>query len=86
MTSALLGQLVHHDFEAGAYAFYSWHNVVIACWSQQATGPAMQRFAQLRENLAREHPEGVSVVYLIANGAGLPTSEARTIAGELMER
>lgn len=86
MTQSLLGELVLHDAEAGVCAFYSWRNIVIACWSKQATGPTMLRFARIRENLDREHPEGVSVVYLIANGAGLPTEEARVVAGELMER
>lgn len=86
MTQTLLRELVLHDAETGVCAFYGWRNIVIACWSKQATGPTMQRLARVREKIDREHPEGVSVVYLIANGAGLPTEEARAVAGELMER
>lgn len=59
---------------------------MITCWSQRATGPAIAKVTQLREQMDREHPEGVSVVYLIANDAGLPTPEARAGVKELMAR
>jgi hypothetical protein len=59
---------------------------MITCWSQRATGPAIEKVAQLREQMDRDHPEGVSVVYLIANDAGLPTPEARAGVKELMAR
>lgn len=86
MTSTLPRELVLLDSEAGAYAFYSWHNVMVACWSKQGTGLSLQRLMRLREALDQQHPEGISVVWLIADRAGLPTAEARSNAKELMER
>lgn len=74
-----------HD-EPGQHAFYTWQNIMITCWSQRATGPAIEKVAHYRELMDREHPEGVSVIYLIADQAGLPTPEARTGVKELMAR
>jgi hypothetical protein len=84
-------QLLDHslallDSEPGEFAFYSWKNVMITCWSRRATGPAVERVTLAREAMEREHPEGVSVVYLIADNAGLPTPEARAGAKQLMAR
>lgn len=86
MTSTLPRQLVLHESEAGAYAFYSWHDVMIACWSKQGTVHSLQLLMRLRETLNRQHPKGVSVVWLIADRAGLPPPEARPTAKELLER
>lgn len=78
--------LVPLDSEPGAFALYAWQNILFACWSQRATGPAVARVALARETMAREHPEGVSVIYLIAENAGLPTPEARAGVMEMMAR
>lgn len=72
--------------EPGSYAFYTWQNIMIACWSQSATGPAIAKVTVLRQAVHDRHPEGVSVIYLIANEAGLPTAEARAGVKELMAR
>jgi hypothetical protein len=79
-------KLVPLAAEAGAYAFYSWQNIMITCWSQKATGPAVEQLTRIREALDKEHPEGVSVIYLIREKAGLPTAEARAGVRELMAR
>lgn len=86
MTHKAPSDLVLHDSEPGSFAFYSWQNIVIACWSTHGTGPTMQRFARVRDALDRQHPTGVSVVWLIADRAGLPTPEARASAQQLIER
>jgi len=86
MTHTVPTELVLQDSEPGSYSFYSWQNIVIACWSTHGTGPAMQRFARVRDALDRRHPTGVSVVWLIADRAGLPTPEARASAQQLIER
>lgn len=78
--------LILLDSEPGEFAYYAWHNIMIACWSKQATGAAVERITRVREALGRKHPEGVSVVYLIGSEAGLPTSEARAGARDLMAR
>ena len=72
--------------EPGAHAFYTWRNVMITTWSQRATGTAIEKVTALREQMDRDHPEGVSVIYLIGNGAGMPTPEARAGVKELMAR
>jgi hypothetical protein len=74
------------DREPGAFAFYLWQNVLIVCWSQRATGPAVDRLVRVRASIDGDHPEGVSVVYLIRDGAGLPTPEARTAVREMMDQ
>jgi hypothetical protein len=79
-------ELVLLHTEPGQHAFYTWHNIMITCWSQRATGPAIEKVAHYRELMDREHPEGVSVIYLIADQAGLPTPEARAGVKELMAR
>jgi hypothetical protein len=79
-------ELVHLHTEPGQHAFYTWQNIMITCWSQRATGPAIEKVAHYREQLDRAHPEGVSVIYLIANEAGLPTPEARAGVKDLMTR
>ena len=74
------------DEEPGAFAFYSWQNLLLVCWPQQATGPAVERLARVREAVDREHPEGLSVIYLIAGNAGLPTPEARAGVQQQMDQ
>jgi hypothetical protein len=71
---------------APAYRLYAWHNVMIACWSGPATGPAMAGVGRVRESLDKQYPKGISVVYLIADGAGLPDVEARAEAVRLLDR
>ena len=78
--------LVLLDSEPGEFALYSWKNLMIACWSTRATGPAMERVSLAREAMGHDHPEGVSVIYLIAENAGLPTPEARAGVEQLMTR
>lgn len=74
------------DEEPGAFAFYAWQNILFVCWWQSATGPAVERLTRVRESIDGKHPEGLSVVYLIANEAGLPTPEARAGVKELMAK
>ena len=74
------------DAEPGRFAFYSWRNIMLACWSTRATGAAVERITRARESMNEQHPEGVSVVYLIASNAGLPTPEARAGVKKLMTR
>jgi hypothetical protein len=79
-------ELLLLDSEPGFFAFYALQNIMIACWSKGGTGPAVQRVAEQRARMDKQHPEGVSVVYLIANDAGLPTAEARAGVRQLIER
>jgi len=59
------------------FFFGSWRDVNICIWLQQATGPTVARFDKIAESMIAEHPAGISSVQLIANGAAVPTAEAR---------
>jgi hypothetical protein len=86
MVPTIVHELILLDSDSDSYAFYTWQNIMIACWSKRATGPAIEKIARLREAMNVQHPEGVSVVYLIADQAGLPTAEARDGVRKLMQR
>jgi hypothetical protein len=68
------------------YRLYTWNNVMIVCWSGPATGPSMMAVGRLRESLGKQYPTGISVIYLIADGAGLPDADARAEAARLLDR
>lgn len=72
--------------EPGHYAAYKWRNIMIVAWSKAGTGPAIEQVAQARLDLQAEHPDGVSVVYLIGQAAGLASEQARAGAKTMMER
>lgn len=74
------------DSEPGHFTVHAWQNIMFVCWLQRGTGRAVQRVAEQREVLDKRHPEGVSVVHLIADQAGLPTPEARAGVKELIVR
>jgi hypothetical protein len=74
------------DFDPGHFGFYVWQNIMIVRWSRSGTGPAVERLTHVREKLETEHPEGLSVVHLIVDNAGLPTAEARAGVKELLAR
>jgi hypothetical protein len=74
------------DGEPGHFGVYSWANIMFVRWWQGGTGPAIERVARVRELMDGQHPEGVSVVYLVAASAGLPTPEARAAVGQMIAR
>jgi hypothetical protein len=86
MPSDRAHELVSLDAETGHFAAYGWANILFLRWWQGGTGPTLERVARIRERLDGEHPEGVSVVYLVAASAGLPTPEARAAIGQLLAR
>jgi hypothetical protein len=66
------------EAEPGHFSLYAWKNIMIVCWSKHGTGPTMQKVARLRDEIGRLHPEGISVIYLVAHGSGLPDADARS--------
>jgi hypothetical protein len=86
MPSDRAHELVLLDAETGHFAAYGWGNILFLRWWQGGTGPTLERVAHIRERLDGEHLEGVSVVYLVAASAGLPTPEARAAVGQLLAR
>ena len=65
------------DSEAGHFSFFAWQNVTLVAWAQQATGSAVNRIDAASLPLLKDHPEGISTIHLVKNGAGMPTAEAR---------
>lgn len=63
--------------EPGAFAVYCWLNTTIVVWPRHATGPVVDRLAQVTRLKVREYKSGFSNFHLVKNGAGLPTPEAR---------
>ena len=79
-------ELVQLDAEPGHFGVYSWVNIMFVRWWQAGTGPTIERVARARELMDGRHPEGVSVVYLVAASAGLPTPEARAAVAQMIAR
>ena len=79
-------ELVLMASEPAHFALYAWQNIMVVCWFKHGTGPTMQTVTHMRHEMDRLHPEGVSVIYLIAHGSGLPDADARRAAKNLMER
>jgi hypothetical protein len=86
MTPGRANELVLLDAEPGHFGVYSWANIMIARWLQGGTGPTIERVARVRELMDGQHAVGVSVVYLVAASAGLPTAEARAAVGQMLAR
>jgi hypothetical protein len=72
--------------ERAAYAFYRWENVAINLWASQPNAPAVEIVGKLTERSLLECPKGIASIHCIANGAGLPTSEARAQLAEIAKR
>jgi hypothetical protein len=86
MPSERANELVLLDAERGHFDAYSWANIMFVRWWQGGTGPTIERVARVRELMDGRHPEGVSVVYLVAASAGLPTPEARAAVAQMIAR
>jgi len=68
----------------GTCAFRRSGNVVVHAWRGQMTDTIAERFVQINEGVILQHPEGISFVSWIQEGAPLPSSGARRIVSEVM--
>ncbi len=68
------------------FVFGSWQDVNISIWLRQATGPAVTRLDRVVDSMVAKHPAGISSVQLVANGAAVPTAEARSGFLRIMKR
>jgi hypothetical protein len=73
------------DMEPGVCAIGSWQNVTIIVWWAQANASAVRRLAQATETMRELHPERVSNVHIVNDGAGLPLPEARAGFVKIMQ-
>jgi hypothetical protein len=72
--------------QGAGYLFIAHHNVLIASWTAQGTGPLIAALGQAIESFVAVHPEGISSVHLIAAGLPLANAEAREALNGLMTR
>jgi hypothetical protein len=79
-------QLILVDSEPGAFAFYTWQNIIFSFWPCQATGAAVIRHKKIFDALVEAHPEGISTIHIISDSASIPTSEARSLFVEIMKQ
>jgi hypothetical protein len=82
-----LSEITVHDTEPGAFYIASWKGVVMVRWESAATGGAVERLAKVSADLAADEREPArSNVHIIADGAGLPTPDARAGFIRLMKQ
>lgn len=74
------------DSRPGEFAFYGWNNVTLIIWPTQATGYAVERLTAVTERMIGIFAQGVSNIHVVANGAPLPTAEARAGFVDIMKR
>jgi hypothetical protein len=72
--------------QPGHYVFASWRNLTILYWLGQAVGPAVRRLQAITAEFVEAHPEGISNIHLVKDGAGLPDTQARVGFNAIMER
>lgn len=61
----------------GHYVFGAWKNVLITYWQHQANGASVKELVGVCEELVKAHPDGISIIHLVREGAGLPDAAAR---------
>jgi hypothetical protein len=70
----------------GHFIFCFWKNVVIAYWQHQANGPSVKQLVGVCEERVKAYPDGVSIVHLVREGAGLPDAAAREALARMGDR
>ncbi len=79
-------QLKTLDFDPGRFVFQSWQDVLICVWLQEASASDVRRLARLIGPMVRQYPAGISSVQLVAQSAGRPGADARTVFIETMKK
>jgi hypothetical protein len=74
------------DHEPGAFAMYSWKNVVVVVWRGEATESHVRRLANAIVRLTPGWPSGFSAVHVTYQGGALPSAGARSVFMEMMGR
>lgn len=73
------------DLETGLYSFGLFRNLLVASWTSQATGPAVERLTKVTREVVRECPYGFSAVHLVPVGLPIPDAEARTAFRKVLD-
>lgn len=77
-------KLVLAAVERGICAIGTCRNIVVIVWWGSATGPAVERLAQITARMRDTHPEKVSHIHLVRDRAGFPNSDARNAFVKIM--
>lgn len=70
-------ELVVLESEPGHFLFGAYHNVAVCAWAAQATTTAVSRLGHVVGSISRTHPEGMSMLHVVLEGAGVPEAETR---------
>lgn len=74
------------EIEPGTCCVGSWANITLTRWVGRGTAPAVERVGRVGDEVRTQYPAGTSAIHLIAEGAGMPTPEAREGLIKLMNR
>ncbi len=72
--------------EAKGFILASWKNITVCIWMTQATVPLCDKLDELSAPFVKAHPEGISSIHVIGNGAPLPGAAARHRLEEITAR
>lgn len=72
--------------EGEGYSITSWKNVVMVIWATQATMHHATNLDRTSADFIGKHPEGISAVHVVANGAPLPDGETRAELNRLTDK
>jgi hypothetical protein len=72
--------------ETKGFTLASWENITVCVWMTQATVPLCDKLDELSAPFVKAHPEGISSIHVIGNGALLPGAAARRRLEEITER
>jgi len=67
-----------YDAQPGAYTFAHWKNVAILVWYVRADGESARKATGFADQLIEKH-DRFSVIHVVEETAGLPTSEGRDV-------
>jgi hypothetical protein len=72
--------------EAKGFVLASWENITVCVWMTQATVPLCDKLDEFSASFVKAHPEGISSIHIIGNGAQLPGAPARRRLEEITKR
>jgi hypothetical protein len=71
-------------FQANGFSISSWLNVMVIVWTTPSSIELVENLSRCSTQFHASHPEGVSVVHVIAKGPPLPQPEVREKFSELL--
>lgn len=72
------------DLEPERFSFGIYRNLLVAVWTAQVNGHAVERLAAVIRKVARDNPLGFSAIHLAVEGMPMPDGDARTGMRQLL--